>query len=90
MEVNTEKIRYISQFFSDKGKNASLATEFMHGVYGAHIVIASYVQFWFRRFLSGIFAVKDASRTYRPVVENFDTITEIIENDWHFSSRSIT
>ncbi|GFX83563.1 transposable element Tcb2 transposase [Trichonephila clavipes] len=38
---------------------------------------------------SGIFEVKDAPRTDRPVVENVDKITELIEVDRHVSSRSI-
>ncbi|GFW02491.1 histone-lysine N-methyltransferase SETMAR [Trichonephila clavipes] len=67
MEVNKEKIRYILQFFFDKGKNASQATEIVHGVYGTDTITANYVQFWFRRFRSGIFDVKDAPRTGRPV-----------------------
>ncbi|GFW62601.1 histone-lysine N-methyltransferase SETMAR [Trichonephila clavipes] len=37
-----------------------------------------------------IFDVKGAPRTGRPVVENVDKITEIIEVDRHVSSRSIT
>ncbi|GFT23432.1 histone-lysine N-methyltransferase SETMAR [Trichonephila clavipes] len=37
----------------------------------------------------GIFDVKDAPRIDRPVVENVDKITEIIEVDRHVSSRSI-
>lgn len=89
MEVNKEKIRYILQFFFDKGENASQAAEIVNGVYGADTVTANYVQFWFRRFCSGIFDVKDAPRTGRPVVENVDKITEIIEVDRHVSSRSI-
>ncbi|GFW51227.1 histone-lysine N-methyltransferase SETMAR [Trichonephila clavipes] len=87
MEVNKEKIWYILQFFFDKGKNASQAAEIVNGVYGADTVTASYAQFWFRRFRSGIFEVKDAPRTCRPVVENVDKITEIIEVDQHVSSR---
>ncbi|XP_046835602.1 histone-lysine N-methyltransferase SETMAR-like [Vespa crabro] len=47
------------------------------------------VHFTFRRFRSGIFDVKDALRTGRPVVESVDKITEIIEVDRHVSSRSI-
>ncbi|GFU54563.1 protein GVQW3 [Trichonephila clavipes] len=50
---------------------------------------ANYVQFWFRRFRSGIFDVKDVPRTGRPVVENVDKITEIIEVDRLVRSRSI-
>ncbi|GFV54171.1 hypothetical protein TNCV_1027431 [Trichonephila clavipes] len=38
---------------------------------------------------SGIFDVKDTPRTGRPVVENVDKITEIIEVDRHVSSCSI-
>ncbi|GFU21395.1 histone-lysine N-methyltransferase SETMAR [Trichonephila clavipes] len=89
MEVKKEKIPYILQFFFDKDKNASQAAEIVHGVYGVHTATANYVQFWFRRFRSGIFDVKVAPRTGRPVVENVDKITEIIEVDRHVSSRSI-
>ncbi|GFU18804.1 histone-lysine N-methyltransferase SETMAR [Trichonephila clavipes] len=38
---------------------------------------------------SGIFDAKDAPRTGRPVFENVDKITEIIEVDRHVSNRSI-
>ncbi|GFX34776.1 histone-lysine N-methyltransferase SETMAR [Trichonephila clavipes] len=55
MEVNKEKIRYILQFFFDKGENASKAAEIVNGVYGAYTVTANYVKFWFHRFRSGIF-----------------------------------
>ncbi|GFT10406.1 hypothetical protein TNCV_3190871 [Trichonephila clavipes] len=57
-----EKIGYILQFFFDKGENASQVAEILIGVYGADTVKAYYVQFWFRRFLSGIFDVKVAPR----------------------------
>ncbi|GFX30586.1 histone-lysine N-methyltransferase SETMAR [Trichonephila clavipes] len=90
MEVNKEKIRYILQFFFDKGENVSQVPEIVHGVYGADAVKANYVQFWFRQFHSGIFDVKDAPRTGRPVVENVDKITEIIKVDRHVSSRRTT
>ncbi|GFW19880.1 histone-lysine N-methyltransferase SETMAR [Trichonephila clavipes] len=63
MEVNKEKIRYILQFFLDKGENASQAADIVNGVYGADTVTANDVQFWFRRFRSGIFHVKVALRT---------------------------
>ncbi|GFV03200.1 histone-lysine N-methyltransferase SETMAR [Trichonephila clavipes] len=62
MEVNKEKIRYILQFFFDKGENASQMAEIVSGVYGVDTAIANYVQFWFRRFCSGIFYVKVAPR----------------------------
>ncbi|GFY24906.1 histone-lysine N-methyltransferase SETMAR [Trichonephila clavipes] len=70
-------------------KNASQPEEIEDGAYGANTVKANYVQFWFRRFCSGIFDVKDAPRTGRPVVENVGKITEMIEIDRHVSSRSI-
>ncbi|GFS54740.1 histone-lysine N-methyltransferase SETMAR [Trichonephila clavipes] len=89
MEVNKEKIRYILQFFLDKGENASQAAEIVNGVYSAYTVTANYVKFWFRRFRSGIFAVKDAPRTGWPVVESVGKITEIIKIDRQVSRRSI-
>ncbi|GFT25030.1 transmembrane channel-like protein 3 [Trichonephila clavipes] len=64
-------------------ENASQAAKIANGVYVAHTVIADYVQFWFRRFRSGIFDVKNAPRTGRPVVKNADKITEIIKVDRH-------
>ncbi|GFW14164.1 histone-lysine N-methyltransferase SETMAR [Trichonephila clavipes] len=75
MEVNKEKIRFFLQFFFDKGENASQVAEIANGVYGLNTVTANYVQFWFHRFLSGIFNVKNAPRTGKPVVENVDKIT---------------
>ncbi|GFX94926.1 histone-lysine N-methyltransferase SETMAR [Trichonephila clavipes] len=89
MEVNKEKIWFILQFFFDKDENASQVAEIANGVYGPNIVTANYVQFWFHRFRSGIFDVKDAPRTGRSVVENVDKITEIIEVDRIVSSHSI-
>ncbi|GFV96476.1 histone-lysine N-methyltransferase SETMAR [Trichonephila clavipes] len=89
MEVNKEKLRYNLQFFFDKGENTSQAAEIVNGDYGSDTVAANYVQFWFRRFRSGIFDVKVASRTGRPIVENVDKITEIIEVDRHVGSRII-
>ncbi|GFY02903.1 mariner transposase [Trichonephila clavipes] len=38
MEVNKEKIRYFSQFFFDKGKNANQAAEIVNGVHCADTV----------------------------------------------------
>ncbi|GFW48416.1 histone-lysine N-methyltransferase SETMAR [Trichonephila clavipes] len=61
------------------------AAEIVHGVYGADTVTVNYVQFWFRRIRSGIFDVKGAPRTGRPV----DKVPEIIEVYRHVSSPSI-
>ncbi|GFX56417.1 histone-lysine N-methyltransferase SETMAR [Trichonephila clavipes] len=64
--------------------------EIANGLYGADTVTANYKQFWFRRFRSGIFDVKDAPRTGKPIVEDVDKITEIIAVNRHVSSRTIT
>ncbi|GFU54218.1 histone-lysine N-methyltransferase SETMAR [Trichonephila clavipes] len=90
MELNKDTIRYMLHFFFDKGKNASQMAEIVNCAYGAVTVIANYVQFWFRRFRSSIFDVKDVPGNGRPVVENVDKITEIIEVDRHVSSHTIT
>ncbi|GFS77242.1 histone-lysine N-methyltransferase SETMAR [Trichonephila clavipes] len=71
------------------GENASKTAEIVNGVYGADTVTVNYVQFRFRRFHSGIFYVKYAPLSGRPVVENVYKISEIIEVDQHVSSRSI-
>ncbi|GFY27000.1 histone-lysine N-methyltransferase SETMAR [Trichonephila clavipes] len=81
MGVNKEKMWFFLQFFFDKGENASHVAEIENGVYGANNVTDNYVQFWFRRFCSGIFDVKDAPQTGRPFVENVDKITKVIEVD---------
>ncbi|GFV46517.1 laminin subunit alpha-1 [Trichonephila clavipes] len=65
-------------------------TEIVNGVGGVDTVTANYMQFWFRGFRSGIFDIKDAPRIGRPVVENVNKTTEIIEIDQHVSSRCIT
>ncbi|GFV32056.1 histone-lysine N-methyltransferase SETMAR, partial [Trichonephila clavipes] len=71
-------------------QKCSQTAEIVNGVYIADTVTAKNVHFWFRRFRSGIFDVKDAIHTGRPVVENADKTTEKIEVDRHLSSRSIT
>ncbi|GFX63851.1 histone-lysine N-methyltransferase SETMAR [Trichonephila clavipes] len=76
-------------FIFDKGENASQVAEILNGVYDADTLTANYLQFWFRRFHSGIFDVKDAPRTGRPVNENVDKITEIIKVDRYVSSCRI-
>ncbi|GFU68545.1 histone-lysine N-methyltransferase SETMAR [Trichonephila clavipes] len=75
---------------SAAGENANQTAKIVKGVYGAdNTITANYVQFWFRRFRSGIFDVKNAPRTGRPAVENVDKITERTEVDRHGGSRSI-
>ncbi|GFX99905.1 histone-lysine N-methyltransferase SETMAR [Trichonephila clavipes] len=90
MEVNKEKIRFFLLFFFDEVENASQVAEIANGVYDVGTVTVNDVQFWIRRFRSGIFIAKGAPHSGRSVVENVDTITEIIEVDRHVSSPSIT
>jgi len=71
MEINKGKIRYILQFFFGKDENASQTAE-IEDVFDPDTVTDNYMQFCFRRFLSGIFDVKDAPRAGRPVVKNVD------------------
>ncbi|XP_070528296.1 histone-lysine N-methyltransferase SETMAR-like [Cardiocondyla obscurior] len=89
MDGNKKKIRYILQFFLDKGENVSQAVKIVNDVYGLVTVTVNYAQFWFRRFRCGNFDVKDAPRIERPVIENSDKIMEMFEVDRHISSRSI-
>ncbi|GFY04342.1 hypothetical protein TNCV_4414301 [Trichonephila clavipes] len=49
-----------SRFSLIKAENASQAAEIVNSVYGADTVTANNVQFWLRRFRSGIFDVKVA------------------------------
>ncbi|GFT41878.1 histone-lysine N-methyltransferase SETMAR [Trichonephila clavipes] len=70
-----------------KSENASQVAEIANGAYDPDTVTSDYMQFLFRQFRSGMFDVKDAPRTGRPVIENVDKITEIIQVDRDVSSR---
>ncbi|GFW94162.1 histone-lysine N-methyltransferase SETMAR [Trichonephila clavipes] len=83
-----EKYIYHGLHLNSHNRCAQTA-EIVNRVSGADIVTANYVQFWFRRFCSGIFDVKDAPHTGRSVVEDVDKISELIEVDRHVSSSSI-
>ncbi|GFV37120.1 histone-lysine N-methyltransferase SETMAR [Trichonephila clavipes] len=73
-----------------QGENVSQVAENANDVHGADTATANFVQFWFCRFRLGIFDVKDAPRTGKPVVENVHKNTEIIEVDRYVSNRNIT
>ncbi|GFU47766.1 histone-lysine N-methyltransferase SETMAR [Trichonephila clavipes] len=64
-------------------ENASQGAEIANDIYSADTATANFVQFWFCRFRSGIFDVKDAPHTGQPVIENVNKSTEIIEVDRH-------
>ncbi|GFW91540.1 histone-lysine N-methyltransferase SETMAR [Trichonephila clavipes] len=82
IKVNKEKIRFLLQFFFDKDENASQVAEIANHIYGDNTLTANYLQFWFGRFRSGTFDVKDAPRTGIGPSSN-------IEIDWYVSNRSI-
>ncbi|GFV70487.1 histone-lysine N-methyltransferase SETMAR [Trichonephila clavipes] len=89
MEVNKEKIRFFLHFFFDKGEDSSQAAEIGNSVYDADTVTANYVQWWFRRFRSSIFGIKDAPHKGGSVFKNVNKMIKIIEVDRYVSSRSI-
>lgn len=61
MDISKEKLPNISQFLFDKGKTASKVAENVNKFYSFDTVTANYAQFWFCRFHSGNFDVKDTS-----------------------------
>lgn len=89
MEQNKEKIRYILQFFFDKGEKVSHARENICAVYGPDTISIAAAKRWFARFRSGNFDVKDASRTGRPSVGKVDKILESVVEDRHVSTNEI-
>ncbi|GFV20242.1 hypothetical protein TNCV_5032351 [Trichonephila clavipes] len=56
-EVSIKQVQIYGRW---QGENASQRTEIVNGVFGANAVTANDVQFWFRRFRSGIFDVEVA------------------------------
>ncbi|GFU46057.1 hypothetical protein TNCV_4966721 [Trichonephila clavipes] len=68
LRIHTEEKIHVcvvcNKAFSQSVENAGQAAEIVKGLYGADTVTANYVQFWFNRFRSGIFYVKDAPRTF--------------------------
>ncbi|GFT29298.1 histonelysine Nmethyltransferase SETMARlike [Trichonephila clavipes] len=59
-------------------------------LYHSATAATSVLELAMKRTFVCIFDVKEAPRTGRPVVENVDKITKIIEVDRHLGSRSIT
>jgi len=57
-------------------------------VYG-HAVSVHVAQSWFKRFQSGNFDVKDASRSGRPINGKVDEIMEKVEQDRYISNHDI-
>ncbi|XP_040575887.1 histone-lysine N-methyltransferase SETMAR-like [Lepeophtheirus salmonis] len=89
MDTSKEKISHILQFYFDKGENATQAAENVNSVYGPDTITDNDAQFWYIRFYSGIFDVKDVARSGRRIVENVDRIMGIVESDRHVATVSI-
>lgn len=89
IEKSNEKLRYILQYYYDKGKNAAQACEKICAVYGEGTLSKSTARKWFARFRSGKFDVKDESRSGRPITEKADEILEKVQQDKHISSVDI-
>jgi len=58
-------------------------------VYGHDAVSVRVAQSWFKRFQSGNFNVKVASRSGRPITKIVDEIMENVEQDRHINSHDI-
>lgn len=89
MEENNEKLRYILQYYFDRGENASQACEKICAVYGEGTLSKSAARKWFARFRSGNFNVKDEPRSGRPITDKADEILEKVKHDKHISSVQI-
>lgn len=89
MSEISEKIRYILQYHFDQGDNASQSCEKICAIYDEGTLSKSTARYWFARFRSGNFEVKDEPRSGRPHVENFEEIFKKIHEDRHISTRDI-
>ena len=83
MEKCNEKLRYILQYYYDKGKNAAQACEKICALYGKSILSKSAAQKCFARIRSGNFNLKDNSRSGRQISEKADKIRENLQQDRH-------
>ncbi|KAL9922417.1 histone-lysine N-methyltransferase SETMAR-like [Glossina fuscipes fuscipes] len=89
MSEISEKIRYILQFYYEKGKNAAQARKKICDVYGRDSLSNATACRWFGRFRSGNLDVKDAPRSGRPITGKVDEILQKIEEDRHINSHDV-
>lgn len=89
MSETSEKIRYVLQFYYEKGKNAARARRKICAVYGEDALSVNTARYWYRRFKDGNFDVKDAPRSGRPTTDKVDQILQRIHDDPSISSRQI-
>ncbi|KAG5316743.1 SETMR methyltransferase, partial [Acromyrmex insinuator] len=89
MEINKEKIRYILQYYYNKGKNAAQAYEKICVIYDEDTLSKSAARKWFAHFRIGNFDVKDEPRSDRPITEKSDEIMKRVERDKHVTTMEI-
>lgn len=89
MEELDLHFRHILLYYFRKGKNASQAQKKLCAVYGNEALKERQCQYWFARFRSGDFSLKNAQRSGRPVKVNEDCIMAIIDSDRHSTTRDI-
>lgn len=89
MGSQSEHFRHILLFYFRKGVNASQAHKKLCAVYGDEALKERQCQYWFAKFRSGDFSLKDEERSGRPVEVDDDQIKAIIDNDRHSSTRDI-
>jgi len=81
-----EEIQYILKFYYKKRNNATQAVKKIC----EKCLWTQYQYVWyFKRFQSENFDVKDASRSDRPITGKVDEIMEKVEQDRHISNRDI-
>lgn len=89
MEKRSEHFRHILLFYFRKGKNATQAYKKLCAVYGDEALKERQCQYWFAKFRSGDFSLKDEPRSGRPVEVDDDQIKAIIDSDRHSTTREI-
>lgn len=89
MSEISDKVRYILQYYYDKGENAARAREKICAVYGEETISESAARKWFVRFRSGNFDVKDVRRSGRPITVKVDKIFQKIHENRHIGTRVI-
>lgn len=89
MEKRSEHFRHILLFYFRKGKNATQAYKKLCAVYGDEALKERQCQYWFAKFRSGDFSLKDEPRSGRPVEVHDDQIKAIIDSDRHSTTREI-
>ncbi|KAL9919300.1 histone-lysine N-methyltransferase SETMAR-like [Glossina fuscipes] len=89
MSELSAKLRYILQFYFDKGTSAAQAREEICALYGQDTLSKATAKRWFSRFRSGNLDVQDAPRSGRPITEKVNEILAKVEQDRHVSSHDI-